>query len=150
MSSLPATLVSSAERHASASPRAIWQLEIELARLVLSQAPPSAVGQLELAERFLRGSADVHDLTDARQDAWIYIGSLACYCTRNDSASAAAVLACLEPDESQHTYGPLLEQLQRLQLCGVPEAETLRVLEAAQVPEGVRIPRGTSNVTDEN
>jgi len=140
MSPLPPNIVSSAEQHASAPPRAIWRLQLALARLVLSQAPPSAAGQLEIAERFLGGSAEVHDLTDARQDAWIYIGSLACYCTRNDSASASAVLACLEPDEAQHTYAALLEQLQRLQLCGVPEAEVLRALGVVAGPRGQKTP----------
>jgi len=102
--------------------------KLELARLVVRQAPASAANQLDLAERFLNGEASIAELAEARTDVWSYLGSLACYCSATDSASAQAILGCLETDPSAHTFASLLEQVERVARCGVSEAEIARVL----------------------
>ncbi|MGC4092822.1 MAG: hypothetical protein QM756_34045 [Polyangiaceae bacterium] len=114
--------------------RALHAMKLALARLVLGQASPNAVNQLDLAQRFLEGNATLAELHDARQDAWTYIGSLACYCSVTDSASAQAVLACLEADASAHTLQSLSEQVERVLRCRVPESEVERVLSRTSEP----------------
>ncbi len=115
-------------RRAAANAENLHRLKLELAKLVLSQASPSAVNQLHLVERFLEGQASAAELADARQDAWAYVGSLACYCSPTDSASAQAVLSCLETGPAAHTGDSLLEQVERVLLCGISERALLEVL----------------------
>lgn len=113
---------------ATAPPRTVHRAKIELAKLALSEAPPQAVNQLELAERFLHGAASSSELASAKTDVWTYIGSLACYCTVSDSASAQAVLCCLETDDGHHTAASLLEQAERVSRCRVDAERITAVL----------------------
>jgi len=125
---IPAELEALARTFAEVSPSTLHRLKLDLAKLVMLQAPPSAQNQLALAERFLEGGASAEALSDARQDAWAYIGSLACYCSATDSASAQAVLSCLESDAAAHTPQSLREQLERVLRCGVAQPAIARVL----------------------
>jgi hypothetical protein len=112
----------------AASPRAIHRLQVGLARLVLEQAPPAAPGQLALAVAFIEGRAAAADLLDARQDCWTHVGSLACGCSVADSASAHAIMTCLETDPAAHSPAALVEQAERILRCGVVEAQIVAVL----------------------
>jgi hypothetical protein len=114
--------------HVAAGSRVVHELELSLARLLLADAPPGARQQLELAEAFLRGEASARDLKSAQQDCWTYVGSLACGCSVADSASGAAVLACLEADPSAHTQGALSEQVTRALRAGIAESAILAAL----------------------
>ncbi|MFZ5892708.1 MAG: hypothetical protein ACOY0T_16735 [Myxococcota bacterium] len=129
--SLPSLVFAAAQRHSKTSPVEVHRLKIRLAKLVLGQATPSAVNQLELAERFVNGQSTREELADARQDAWTYIGSLACYCSVTDSASSQAVLSCLESDPAAHDFSSLLEQSERVLRCGVADATLAHELEAS-------------------
>ncbi len=115
---------------ASGSPAAIHRLQVGLARLVLSQAPAAGSGQLDLALAFIEGRASAEDLHDARQDCWTYVGSLACGCSLADSASAHALMCCLETDEQRHSGSALAEQVERVLQCGAGEGAVLAVLGA--------------------
>jgi len=126
---IPADLDALAQTFAAASASTLHRIKLELAKLVIGQAPPSAQNQLALAERFLEGHASAGALGDARQDAWAYIGSLACYCSAIDSASAQAVLSCLESEASAHTPLSLREQLERVLRSGIAPPAIARVLE---------------------
>lgn len=106
--------------------------QIELARLVLDRAPPAASSQLELATAFLLGRVHAEELRDARQDCWTYVGSLACGCSLADSASAHAIMTCLETDTAAHTATSLREQAERVQSCGATEAQILGALAAVR------------------
>jgi hypothetical protein len=109
-------------------PPAVHRLQVGLARLVLDQAPPGAALQLELACAFIEGRSDAAELLAARQDCWTYVGSLACGCSLADSASAHAIMSCLEPDAEAHSNGALAEQIERVMRCGVDEAAILQIL----------------------
>jgi hypothetical protein len=98
--------------------------------LVLEQASPSAPQQLELATAFIEGRARAEELMEAKQDCWTYVGSLACGCSLADSASAHAILICLETAPDAHSPAALREQVERVLRCGVDELAALRVLEA--------------------
>ncbi|HYQ18361.1 MAG TPA: hypothetical protein VEQ58_21445 [Polyangiaceae bacterium] len=111
------------------SPAAVHRLQVGLARLVLDLAPPAAPQQLELAAAFIEGRAESSALTEARQDCWIYVGSLACGCSLADSASAHAIMTCLEPSPDAHSPQALLEQVERVLRCGVERAQVLQVLQ---------------------
>lgn len=111
--------------------RQVHRLEIELAELVLPHAPPGAPAQLELGRALIEGRGSLSALREARQDCWAYAGSLACGCSTADSASAHAILACLEPDEAAHDAESLAEQVKRILRCGVVEERILAVLGAA-------------------
>lgn len=117
-------------RLAHAPSEQVHRLQVGLARLVLDQAPPSAPQQLALALAFIEGHAQRAQLHDAKQDLWTYVGSLACGCSIADSASAHAVLSCLETDEASHSSAALTEQVIKVLRCGVVEISILRVLEA--------------------
>jgi hypothetical protein len=67
-------------------------------------------------------------LRSAQQDCWTQVGSLACGCSAADSASGAALLACLEGDPSAHTPAALAEQVTRALRAGVTESAILVVL----------------------
>lgn len=84
--------------------------------------------QLDLARAFIEGRADAAALRDARQDCWSYVGSLACGCSISDSASAHAVMTCLEAESSAHEPPALAEQVERIARCGVDEARIMAVL----------------------
>ena len=112
----------------SASPLAIHRLQVGLARLALEQAPPAAPGQLALALAFIEGRALAAELLDARQDCWTHVGSLACGCSVADSASAHAIMTCLETDAAAHSPAALVEQAERILRCGVDEARIVAVL----------------------
>jgi hypothetical protein len=127
-SSLSAAIQAAARRHAEAGPAAIQRLKLRLAALVAPQAPANAVNHLALAQRFVDGAASSGELLDARQDVWAYVGSLACYCSPTDSASAQAILACLESSPAAHASASLPEQVERVLCCGVSEAQVLSVL----------------------
>lgn len=106
---------------AEAPAAAIHRLQVGLARLVLAQAPPAAPGQLDLALAFIEGRASAADLLDAKQDCWTFVGSLACGCSIADSASAHAILCCLETSEDAHSVAALAEQVERVLRCGASE-----------------------------
>jgi hypothetical protein len=116
-----------------ASPAAVHRLQVGLARLTLSQAPLVAPAQLDLALAFIEGSASAAELRDARTDCWTYLGSLACGCSLADSASAHAVLSCLESDRAAHSVAALAEQVSKVLSCGASPALVLRVL--ADLPD---------------
>lgn len=115
---------------AGARPDQVHRLQVGLARLVLDQAPPTAPQQLELAVAFIEGRSTRADLQEAKQDLWTYIGSLACGCSIADSASAHAIMSCLETDEASHGPAALTEQVIKVLRCGVSEISILSVLEA--------------------
>jgi hypothetical protein len=114
--------------HAQASSSAVHELELRLAALLLEHAPVGGREQLELAERYLAGQADLAELRSAQQDCWSYVGSLACGCSVADSASGAAFLACLNGDAGAHTALALAEQAERALRAGVSEEQVLAVL----------------------
>ncbi len=95
---------------------------------MLEQAPPGAAGQLALALAFIEGRAAAAELLDARQDCWTSVGSLACGCSVADSASAHAIMTCLETDAAAHSPATLAEQAERILRCGVAEARIVAVL----------------------
>ncbi len=120
-------------RFSAASAAQVHRLQLELARLLLAHAPPAASAQLDLALGFVDGRVAATALHEARQDCWTYVGSLACGCSIADSASAHAVMTCLETDDAAHSPDGLAEQLERALRCGATEAELLRVLGSAQL-----------------
>jgi hypothetical protein len=119
-----------------ATPAHVHRLQVGLAWLVLSQAPPAASGQLDLAVAFIEGRATSAELRDAKQDCWTYVGSLACGCTISDSASAHAVMSCLETDEAAHASAALAEQAHQVLRCGASETAILHVLESLPEQRG--------------
>jgi hypothetical protein len=120
-------------RFSSATVQEIHRLQLGLAHLVLDQAPPGAGAQLALAQGFVEGRVSRAALHEARQDCWTYVGSLACGCSITDSASAHAIMTCLEADDSAHGPGGLCEQVERCLRCGAPEAAVLGVLRERQL-----------------
>lgn len=120
-------------RFAAAGAGRIHRVQVDLARLVLHHAPPHAPQQLELGLEFLTGSVPASALHEARQDCWTYVGSLACGCSLSDSASAHAVMVCLETDAAAHSPSALAEQVERTLRCGAAEADVLDVLGRAQL-----------------
>jgi hypothetical protein len=120
-------------RFREAPSQVVHRLQVGLARLVLDQAPPSASSQLQLAVAFIEGRVGEPELRDARQDCWTFVGSLACGCSISDSASAHAVMTCLESDEAAHGASSLSDQIMRVLRCGVSEAEILTVLRDAEL-----------------
>jgi len=120
-------------RFSSATVAQVHRLQLGLAQLVLEQAPPGAVGQWQLALGFVEGRVPAAALHEARQDCWTYVGSLACGCSIADSASAHAIMTCLETDDSAHAPGGLAEQVERSLRCGATEAAVLGVLRGAQL-----------------
>lgn len=125
---LPEPIREAASLFVGAPPSRVHRAKIELSKLVLSDAPPQALNQLQLAERFLSGDASGAELASAKTDVWTYIGSLACYCTVSDSASAQAVLSCLEHEDSHHRADSLLEQAERVRRCRVDPERIAAVL----------------------
>jgi hypothetical protein len=125
---LPPAVAAALEPLSGLEPAQVHHLQVGLAELVLSQAPPAALGQLELAKAFIEGRADAAALRDARQDCWSYVGSLACGCSVSDSASAHAIMTCLESDRSAHEPAALVEQVERVLRCGVSEPHIIAVL----------------------
>jgi hypothetical protein len=119
--------------HAHAPVVEVHRLQIALARLVLEQAPPAAASQLALAHAFLENRASATELKEARQDCWVHVGSLACGCSVADSASAHAIMTCLETDDAAHASGTLVEQVERVLRCGAPELGILGVLREPQL-----------------
>ena len=121
------------ERFAALGPAAVHVLQVGLAELALEHAPPAAASQLALARQFIEGRVSPAELKDAKQDSWTYVGSLACGCSLADSASAHAILTCLEAEPAAHTPAALLEQVERILRCGVSEARILGVLRVRQL-----------------
>ncbi len=124
----PLPVQDAVERYRGADATTLHRLAVELAKLLAAQAPPAALNQLALAERFLEGQASAADLGSARQDCWTYIGSLACNCSVTDTASAQAILSCLEPDREQHSFSSLCEQIRRVLQCDVAPALVVQSL----------------------
>ena len=120
-------------RFSSATVEQVHRLQLGLAHLVLDQAPPGAIGQLVLAQGFVDGRVSAAALHEARQDCWTYVGSLACGCSIADSASAHAIMTCLETDDSAHVPGGLAEQVERCLRCGATEAAVLGALRCGQL-----------------
>jgi hypothetical protein len=116
------------EGFAALGPASVHVLQVGLAKLALEQAPPAAASQLALAVEFIEGRVGPAELKDAKQDCWTHVGSLACGCSIADSASAHAIMTCLETDPAAHTPAALLEQVERISRCGVAEARILSVL----------------------
>lgn len=126
---LSPTISAALTRLAQASPRDVHRLQVGLAELVLGFAPPAAAQQLELASAVIEGRAQPAALFEARQDCWTYVGSLACGCSLSDSASAHALLVCLDTSADAHSVRALSEQVERVLRCGVAEGAALAVLE---------------------
>ena len=120
-------------RFSTATVAQVHRVQLGLARLLLDQAPPGAAGQLEQAQGFVDGRVPAAALHEARQDCWTYVGSLACGCSVADSASAHAVMTCLETDDSAHVPSALAEQVERSLRCGATEGAVLGVLRGAQL-----------------
>ncbi|HVY30966.1 MAG TPA: hypothetical protein VHB79_30615 [Polyangiaceae bacterium] len=106
----------------------VHRLQVGLAELVLPQAPPGAAAQLELARAFIEGRAEPAALRDAQQDCWSYVGSLACGCSVSDSASAHAIMTCLETSPAAHEVSALREQVERVARCGVADVKIITVI----------------------
>ncbi len=124
--SIPAALAARTD----APPAEVHRLQVGLARLVLAHAPLAAAAQLELAVAFIEGRAVAAELHEAKQECWAYVGSLACGCSVADSASAHAVLSCLEAAPGAHSAAALAEQVSKVLRCGASETSILRVLAA--------------------
>jgi len=120
-------------RFSGATAAQVHRLQLGFAELLLAHAPPAASAQLGLALGFLEGRVPAEALHEARQDCWTYVGSLACGCSVADSASAHAVMICLETDDSAHSPDSLAEQLERALRCGATEAELLHALVSAHL-----------------
>ena len=120
-------------RFAGANVSQVHRLQLRLAELLLSYAPPGAAGQLELAHGFVEGRTAAAALHEARQDCWTYVGSLACGCSVADSASAHAIMICLETDPGAHSPAALVEQVERSLRSGAAEADVLGVLRGARL-----------------
>jgi hypothetical protein len=120
-------------RFAAADAGRIHRVQVDLARLVLHHAPPHAPQQLELGLGFLAGNVPSSALHEARQDCWTYVGSLACGCSISDSASAHAIMTCLETDDAAHSPSGLAEQVERALRCGAAETDVLAVLQRVQL-----------------
>jgi len=120
-------------RFSGANAAQVHRLQLGLAELLLAHAPPSAAAQLELAAGFIEGRIPAEALHEARQDCWTYVGSLACGCSVADSASAHAIMTCLETGDAAHSPSGLAEQLERALRCGATEPELLRVLGRVQL-----------------
>lgn len=110
------------------SPAQVHRLQVGLARLVLEHAPLSAAAHLELAVAFIEGRASSAELHEGKTECWTYLGSLACGCSLADSASAHAILSCMESDDGAHSAVALAEQVSKVLQCGAPETSVLRVL----------------------
>lgn len=130
---LSPTLRAALGRLREATAAQVHRVQLGVAQLLLAHAPPAAAGQLELALGFLEGRVPAEALHEARQDCWTYVGSLACGCSVADSASAHAVMTCLETDAAAHSPDGLAEQLERALRCGATEADLLRVLGSTQL-----------------
>ena len=130
-SGLSPQILSALAARSHLEPTAIHRLQVGLADLVSEQASPSASQQLALATAFIEGRARREELSDAQQDCWTYVGSLACGCSLADSASAHAILICLEAAADSHAAPALREQVERVLRCGVDESAVLSVLEAS-------------------
>lgn len=128
VSALSPALRAALEALSGLGPARVHRLQVGLAELVLPQAPPGAVGQLELARAFIEGRAEPAALREAQQDCWTYVGSLACGCTVSDSASAHAIMTCLETSPSARDGAALREQVERVARCGVSEQQIIAVL----------------------
>jgi hypothetical protein len=115
-------------RFEQADAGAIHRAELALAELVVDHGPPGSAQHLELARRFVGGERVLAELTEAKQDCWTYVGSLACGCSVTDSASAHVMLACLETGPGTHGPGALGEQVERVLRCGVPAERVAGVL----------------------
>ena len=126
-------LAAELERLAVARVPQVHRLQLQLAGLLLDHAPPGANGQLELALGFVEGRTGAAALHEARQDCWTYVGSLACGCSIADSASAHAIMVCLEAVATAHSPAALVEQVERSLRCGATEADVLGVLRGAQL-----------------
>jgi hypothetical protein len=120
-------------RFTGATATEVHRRKLGMAKLLLAHAPPSASAQLELALGFIEGRIGAEALREARQDCWTYVGSLACGCSLADSASAHAIMTCLETDDGAHSPSSLSEQLERALRCGASEPELLQVLAATQL-----------------
>jgi hypothetical protein len=110
-------------------PATVHRLQVGLAGLVSEQASPSASQHLALATAFIEGRARREELKEAQQDCWTYVGSLACGCSVADSASAHAILICLETAADAHAALALREQVERVLRCAVAETSVLAILE---------------------
>jgi hypothetical protein len=131
MSDVSPELSAALSRFASATAEQVHHAQLALALLVVQQGPPGSPHYLELARAFLAGGGSVSALREAKQDLWTYVGSLACGCSVADSASAHALLTCLETSEDAHSPSALGEQVERVLRCGVPAATVLAELDAA-------------------
>ena len=129
---LPGELREAARAHADAPAREIQRLQVELARLVLDQAPPGSAQHLELCGSAIGDQQLDGALNEARQELWTYVGSLACGCSDSDSASAHAVLICLVGEQAARGEAELVEQIERVLRCGVSNARVLEALNGAR------------------
>jgi hypothetical protein len=125
---LSADIEAALRAHAGADARAIQRLEHGLAELVCELGPPRSREHLALVAQQLEGLDVARELREARQDCWSYQGSQACGCSAADVASAAAILACSEPEASAHAIASLNEQVSRVLRCGVGVERVLAVL----------------------
>ena len=64
--SLPLDIEQAARTRAATPNAPVARIKLALARLVLGQAPPSAINQLEVAERYLDGRASREELAALR------------------------------------------------------------------------------------
>jgi hypothetical protein len=120
-------------RFASANARAIHRAQVALAELVTDLGPPGSVQHLELASRFVNGESVQGDLAEAKQECWVYVGSLACGCSVTDSLSAHVMLTCLEAAPESHAASALGEHVERVLRCGVSVERVLDVLKRLAV-----------------
>jgi hypothetical protein len=128
MQPCPPELLATLAGFEGASVEAVHRLQVRLAEQVLDAAPPMSVRHLQLATAFIEARATPAELREAQQDLWTYVGSLACGCSAADSASAHAVMTCLEVDNVAHSASALREQVERVLRCGVPPERVLEVL----------------------
>jgi hypothetical protein len=128
MSEVSPEVRSALSRFASATAEQVHRAQFGLARLLVEQGPPGSPHYLELAQAFLERRANASALREAKQDLWTYVGQLACGCSLADSASAHAMMTCLETSEDAHSPSALAEQVERALRCGVSEAAAVAAL----------------------
>lgn len=112
-------------------PRVVHRAKAELLETVRSSLPPFAQRLLPLVQRYLDGEAVEHELREGRADVWAHLGTLACYCTVDESASLRSVLSALESEVGAHDEASLEGFLRDLALVGASTEALGAALERA-------------------
>lgn len=119
-----------ADEHEGSAPRVVQRVKRRLLELARPSLPPVAFPLLELVDRYLEGEPLEGELAEGRADVWAQVGTLACYCSVDDSAALRSVLAVLETDEGAHAPSSLERFAEDVAILGVAPAAIERELSA--------------------